>query len=188
MRFQHSWTQVAGCSEVEDHTPQVGQSSKQRVCDTHPDKATKPRAKVETQLATKKGSDNEFISQTHKECPGSAQSPKEAQEVGSTCLANREAWLGMGNVNRKEMGTHFITRLAESKAVAGAAHGRPVGNRHCLQLMSCVTFMVNQPVGSMSTCIPFTLAKSCLLMVPLQAISHSLWHLECSQSSPAGDC
>lgn len=124
----------------------------------------------------------------HIECPGSAQSPKEAQEVGSTCLANREAWLGMGNVNRKEMGTHFITRLAESKAVAGAAHGRPVGNRHRLQLMSCVTFMVNQPVGSMSTCIPFTLAKSCLLMVPLQAISHSLWHLECSQSSPAGDC
>lgn len=52
--------------------------------------------------------------------------PTEAQEVGSTCLVNREAWLEMGNVNRKEMGTHFITRLAEIKALAGAAHGRPV--------------------------------------------------------------
>lgn len=50
--------------------------------------------------------------------------PKETQEARSTCLVNREAWLGTGNVKRKETETHFITRLAESKALAGATHGR----------------------------------------------------------------
>lgn len=77
MEFQPCWAQVAGCSEVEDHASKVGQSSKQRICDTHPDKARKPQAKAETQPVTKKGSDNEFTSQTHdEECPGSAQSSR----------------------------------------------------------------------------------------------------------------
>lgn len=46
------------------------------------------------------------------------------------------------------METHFITWLAGSKALASVARGRPVGSRHCLQLMSHVTFMVNQETGS----------------------------------------
>lgn len=187
MEFQHSWPQEAGWAETEDHAPQVGQSSKQSTCDTHLDKATEPRAKAETQPATRKESDNEFTSQTHGVCPGSGQevpSPQGGSGSGIN-LPSQQRGLTWGGKCEQEGNGDLLYKIG--KALAGAAPGRAVGTRHRLPLMSCVTSMVNRPVGLMSACIPFTPATSCPLMAPLQAISHSLWHLERSQSSPAGD-
>lgn len=135
---EYSWPQIAECSEDGDHDSEVEQTFRQRLCDTHPDQARKPHAKGETQPVTRKGSDHEIISQ-HMESTQEMTSPRGSSGSGG-------AWPGMENGNPLYY-----------QAVTGVTHGRPAENRHRLQPMSCVTFMVSQPVGSVESVNTHTL-------------------------------